>query len=307
MRKHAKIKLCSKNWWVDKYNLGLTNKSTYIVAFIPSIPVVFGLIADVRTIFISSVDRDEKHIIIILCFFLFIYGIINLVLIFLIQRTGIRLGREKRNYRVMHKDVVEKIRDYRAWKKAGDAKPSEIREKVREILLSFNDNYMRKMHREEVSATIKYNNIKENKLYPIRVGCDCNERNYGEENYNDSFVYRVLCEPGRKLRYLYVKDINNPDKYEYEVMGKYSNDILKRSKDKYVTFIALPIRAGRIVGDSSEDISVRSDLGILGFDLNDAYGFGNLEEHELEFISCFADMLSEPVQDLVDAQQLYCN
>ena len=218
------------------------------------------------------------------------------------QKVGVRLGRERTNYRILHKKVVEKIREYHALKKYYDRKngkmdAEKIQQHIRDILTSFNDNYMKRLHGQEVSASIKY--YKNEKLYPIRVGGDIARRSHQPEEVKKAYVYLALSEPGKKLTYIYVKDLGNLDKYESRVLGKYMADIQKRSQTYYNTFIALPIRGGKLQ-EVSGDFAILPDFGILGFDLKEKYGFGNFEPQELDFIACLADLLSEPLQDLIE-------
>ena len=109
-------------------------------------------------------------------------------------------------------------------------------------------------------------------------------------------------KPAKRCDIFYIKDIDDPDKYEIETLGKHMCDVKKRAQGKYSTFIALPIRTGRLKHVSAA-FKASQDLGMLGFDLKKKYGFGNFEEHELEYIACFVDMMSEIVQDLIEAVQ----
>jgi hypothetical protein len=175
---------------------------------------------------------------------------------------------------------------------------AEIKRRLEQILESFNNNYMKRMHRFKVSACIKYRNNK--KLYPIRVGHDKAERNPQAEKVDQSFVYQSLNMPGKKKRYIYVKNVQNPDKYEQDAIEPNLVKVQDRAKGKYNSFIAIPIRAGKKV-NVSEDFATTPDLGMIGFDLNEKFGFGNFEENELHYIACFADLISEIVQDIAEA------
>lgn len=164
---------------------------------------------------------------------------------------------------------------------------------------------MKKMHSPEVSAVIKYRHS--DNLVPIRVGGDKNDRNNEPELTKESFIYEALNETGKAMRYIYVKNLDDPDKYECEALGKHLSDVKKRSQGKYSTFIALPIRTGQLqAGQQSRSVGnfkARQPLGMLGFDRKQKYGFGNFERHELEYIACFVDMMSELVQDLIKAEE----
>jgi len=215
-------------WIKNKYYTGLNQKEAYITAIIPGIIMIMGGIADTQTIFGYDHNFNENITIVTLVWFLFIFGTLNLVFVLIIQRTGLRLGRERINYRTMHKCVVERMREYRAERRnklsQGQIMPKEdIERNIRELLESFNDNYMKPFYRQEVSVTVKYLINKE--LYPIRVGGDIAKRSFASEKIDISHVYKALSESGRKLRYIYVKNLDKPDFLELEVLGKYKNEI----------------------------------------------------------------------------------
>lgn len=294
-------------WMRDKYETGLNAKGLYVIALLPLLPGLLGLIAlcaDLMTIFgIDKATIASEKITTMLAVFLFVYGLLNLVFLYVITRASVRLGRERDNYRILHKKIIEEIRDYRTHKRREEGQKKrlsldEIKRYISEILSKFNDNYMAKMHTAKVSAVIKCRHS--NTLDPIRVGGDRAERNNEPELLEESFIYKALNETGKTMRYIYVKNLDNPDKYECEALGKHLSDVKKRSQNKYSTFIALPIRTGQEKHVSS-GFTDRQDLGMLGFDLKRKYGFGNFEEHELEYIACFVDMMSELVQDLNEA------
>ncbi len=305
---HKPITPFSHPWiWIqDKYETGVNAKGLYVVALLPTIFMVVGFVANLWTIFrIPEQEVASEKVLIILGSFLFVFGLINLVFLFLIGKAKVRLGRERDNYKILHKNIIEEIRDYRAHKRGKELQsesfsPDDIQRYIKEILSKFNDNYMKRMHTPEVSAVIKYRDS--DNLVPIRVGGDRAERNNKPELLKESFVYQALNEPGKKMRYIYVKDLDKPDKYEYKALGQHLDDVQKRAKDKYSTFIALPIRTGQ-ARHVSGNFTARQDLGMLGFDRSKKYGFGNFEAPELEYIACFVDMMSELVQDLIEAKK----
>jgi hypothetical protein len=158
------------------------------------------------------------------------------------------------------------------------------------------------MHPHKTSAVIKYHNADTRTLIPIRAGHDARDRSEQPEDLDESYIYQALTAPGIKLRYIYVKDITNADNYERTALGRYLSDVQKRAAGNYRTFIAMPIRSGSPKDVASDEITVQNALGMLGLDLKTQYGFGNFEEHEREFLACFVDMMSELVQDLIDAE-----
>ena len=307
MEKHVPIALCKHPliFIRDKFETGVNAKRLYVTALIPSILIFIGLVANVITIFrFPKHDVALETVVIILSSLLFVFGLINLVFLHFLSKANIRLGREYRHYNVLHKDIIEKIRDYRTYKRWKESEgetlsPDDIKRDIQEILSKFNDNYMKKMHSPEVSAVIKYRHS--DNLVPIRVGGDKNDRNNKQELLKESFIYQALNEVGKTMRYIYVKNLNDPDKYEYRALGKHIEDVKSRAGEKYSTFIALPRRTGQ--QQPEWEFKARRDLGMLGFDRKKKYGFGNFERHELEYIACFVDMMSELVQDLIEAEE----
>lgn len=221
---------------------------------------------------------------------------------FLVQRTNFRLSKTKQYYKVLHKEVIEPIREFYTKKREGNLNCVFIEDTIKNILKSFNDNYMKKAHREAVSVTIKFKI--NNELYPIRVGYDADDRNSHPENEQESFVYMSLCRTGKKKQVIYVKDIENTDSIENKMLGDNVEDIQARAKGKYSTFIALPIRTGKsITNDTNKKWEIKQDIGMLGFDMKEKYGFGNLYEHEIDIYGCVADLLADPLYDLIELKR----
>ncbi|MFW6273133.1 MAG: hypothetical protein ACOC2U_05080, partial [bacterium] len=44
----------------------------------------------------------------------------------------------------------------------------------------------------------------------------------------------------------------------------------------------------------------QKELGLVGFDLMEEYGFGNLNDYQLDIMACLADSLAEPLLDLIE-------
>lgn len=286
-------------WFRYNYLNGAELGASVLLAFGPAILVVVGLLSDL--ISIGSVVRDNVSI--ALSIMLFVYGLVNMILVFASSSMAHTLKNEKGYYRVIHKNIVEFMRDYRAQRDCRKTANILVDEtffvdSMRSILDSFNNNYMRKRYRSSVVATIKYkmNDL----LFPVRVGDDVDYRSGEPETTDRSYVYKALNDYGVKLPYLYVKNLDNPDEYEAKNMGKLSAEIKGRAGDNYKTFIALPIRGGKMPFPKGVDIFARQDLGVLGFDLKNAYEFGNFEENELDFIACLADSLGEIILDLIN-------
>jgi len=286
-------------WFRYNYLNGAELGISVLLALGPAILVAIGLLSDL--ISIGSLIQD--NIAIALSVMMFVYGIVNMVLVFAASAMSHTLKNEKGYYRVIHKNVIEFMRDYRAqrdYRRAAGLLVDEsfFVDSLRSILDLFNNNYMKKRYSSGVVATIKYkmNDL----LYPVRVGDDVDYRAEDPETTEQSYVYRALNDFGVKLPYLYVKDVDNPDEHEAKNMGKLSSDIKGRAGDNYKTFIALPIRGGKMPFPKGANISARQDLGVLGFDLKNAYEFGNFEERELDFIACLADSLGEIILDRIN-------
>jgi hypothetical protein len=82
------------------------------------------------------------------------------------------------------------------------------------------------------------------------------------------------------------------------MLSVFKDEIKARAKGRYTSFIALPIRYGTCRIISPSKFEPKPDLGLIGIDLMEPYGFGNLEENEIHILLCFADLISEPVNDL---------
>jgi hypothetical protein len=278
-------------WVKVRYFNGLSKGELAFIVVFPFFGV-FGLIADFVTI--GKITSDSISI--LLAYMLFGYGLINIIFVRELIKTSGRLQNERLFYKVLHKDVVEELREYRTYRKCVNGVVSDVRikEKIKHILTSFNNNYIKKKYSSKVVATIKYK--LNDKLYPIRVGDDANSRDSNAEEECSSYVYQALNEIGRTLPYIYVKNLDKLDAYESGVMGRFTDKIKGRAGSNYKTFIALPIRGGKL---PDMGVDVRANLGVIGFDLNEKYGFGDFGEHELDYIACLADSLSELIEDLV--------
>lgn len=286
-------------WFRYNYLNGAELGISVLLAFGPTILVVVGLLSNMITI--GTVVKDNVSI--VLSFIIFFYGVVNMALVFAASSMSHTLKNEKGYYRVIHKNIIEFMRDYRAqrdYRKTGGLMLDKTfyLDSLKSILDSFNNNYMKKKYSSCVVGTIKYK-VNES-LFPIKVGDDVDYRSGEPETAEQSFVYKALNDFGVKLPYLYVKDVDNPDEYEAKAMGKLSVDIKARAGDNYKTFIALPIRGGKMPFPKGVDIFARQDLGVLGFDLKKSYEFGNFEEKELDFIACLADSLGEIILDLIN-------
>jgi hypothetical protein len=286
-----------KIWIKDKYKTALNQKQISYLFLMPNLFLLFGFIAD----FFSLIKIKHDTLTLLLLIFLFIYGIINLCLLFWFQRNRIRLERDRNTFRILHKNVVEQFREYlfKKTKCTKDKQPFtkiEIEKHIRGMLKGFYENFIKHYHGDNITVTLKYR--KNDQLISLREGEYAPMRILAPEPLKVSYVYQSLSETGKKWSYIYVKNLDDPDKYETEILGQNLPDVKKRALDNYKTFIALPIRAGKLELDSTEFIT-RPDLGIIGFDSLEEYKFGNFDPHELDIMACLADLLSELVQDLI--------
>lgn len=302
MKHHRKI--CFYNtpliWLKDKVNVGLNQTNMVLIAAIPGLFGLFGFIANAYTIF----QFKPENLTLALLWFLFVYGLLISLLIISHQRTTLRMKRDRKTFNIIHKKIVEKIREYLTNKRNGEMSLEKIEDFIKEILNSFNDNYMRIVHRDSVSSSVKY--LFDGQLHPIRVGDDWMNRDKEPEQSSKSPVYNSLSRTGVMRNYLYVKNIAKTDDYELQALGDEIDNLKARCKDKYTTFIALPIRASEMNIKNSK-FTAQKELGILGFDLMEEYGFGNIDDYQLDILACLADSLAEPLIDLIEKKTIQPN
>ncbi len=285
-------------WLKIKYLDGLNKSDLALVSMFPFLAIV-GLLADL----VSLKTITDENIAIVLAYMLFVYGLLNIWFVRALITTYSRVQNEKTFYKVLHKDIIEELRQYRAYRAYQNANDYQIsldtiKQTITKILTSFNNNYIKKKYSSAVIATVKYK--LNNKLYPIRVGDDANRRDDSIEEEKNSYVYQALNEVGRILPYIYIKDLDKLDAYETGVMGRFTDKIKGRAGSNYKTFIALPIRGGKW---PEMEVDVRANLGILGFDMKEKYGFKNFEESELDYMACLADSLSELIEELISVSE----
>lgn len=190
MQYHSKIKFTKTPtiWVKDKWEVGLNQTNMFIVAIIPGVFGLFGMISNIITIF----KIDPANLNITLLWFLFIYGLFISMLIFSHQRVNFRMRRDRGIFNIIHKNIAEKIRDYLAMKRNRQLNEEDIIKFIKEILSSFNDNFMKIMHRSSVAISVKY--LVKGELYPIRVGNDILRRDYNPELSANSPVYNALTQ-----------------------------------------------------------------------------------------------------------------
>lgn len=285
-------------WIKDKANTGFNNPSMYFIGFMPSIFAIIGLIADYVTI--GKIQASTINLMIL--WFFFIYGLINLYLILVLQRNNIRLERTRKYFKLLHVNVISNFRSYiDEWDKNQGMTCERKNEHLTGMLNIFNEKFIKDLHLASTVVTLKY--LHDDKLYPVRVGDNVDNRNTTPENLNESYIYNALTKARKKLRYIYVKNIDNPDTLELQEIGPDLQNIQARATGKYKTFIAVPIRSEALKLVSTSDIEVKKELGLLGFDLQEKYGFGNLEQFELNLIYTVADLLSIIVGDIIKDKQ----
>ncbi len=275
-------------WLRDKYRVGSHNFTILIAAIVPSSFVIIGLAADMITL------KREVNVSNILLAGLIIYGIINLLIINLIQHANFRVKKERDTFRVIHKEIIERIRDYQAIKQKKELTSEDISQVVQQIIHNFNEQYMKKMYGDKVSITVKYK--ANNYLHAIRDGDDIGIRDEEPQVLNKAHVYSYLSKSGKKRQVIYVKNINNLDKKELKILGENEEDVRHRAGDKYRTFIALPIRTG---SESAGKVSLKKDIGFICFDSKKPYDFGNIGDYQINIFACISDLLSEPLSDII--------
>ncbi|PKP20476.1 MAG: hypothetical protein CVU05_09035 [Bacteroidetes bacterium HGW-Bacteroidetes-21] len=284
-----------KYWYSDKKRTGFISPGSYFWGFFPSIFIVISLIADLFSLF--TIDKTTLSIILIS--FLFIYGLINLLLVLHLQRCGIRLKKTRSFFELIHKSVIVKFREYiTLWDNNKDLSKAEKINSIKETLTQFNEKILVPLHGKKAVITLKYK--EKDRLIPIRIGDAIENREKTPESISDSYVYNALTKNKSRMEYLYVKDVNILDNKELLSLGAESEHIKARASGKYSTFIAVPVRSGELKSLSSDEIQVRKDLGILGFDTKEKYSFGNLDQYELDMMYCLSDLLSIIVEDLIE-------
>lgn len=290
------IKQSPAIWFNDKFFTINNNKKAYIGSFMPAILAFLAIIADVTTIW--KIDKSVTFHIIFALFF--VYGLINLYFITMLQRTKLRLSRLHQQFEFFHIELIHGIRDYQRKMKM-TTKPNEIKEEdiIREIekfMEAFNKQYMYEHHRRDTNITIKYSY--QNLLRTIRVGTNINNRKTKPESIQNSTIFNTLFKGDNRHSYLYIKNIKDPDKKETKMLGQNSDVLISRAINKYNTIIAIPLKISN-TGTYHNDLKIANNIGYVSFDHDDAYGFGNLYEHELNIICSFVDVLSIMVCDLI--------
>jgi hypothetical protein len=281
-------------WLKDKTKTGLNSPGIYIIGLLPSVFLIVGLIADLTALF----RLDHTLLFVLILIFLFVYGLINLGLVFFLQRNNIRLHRTRNYFDLFHKCVILKFREYIIAFDADQRMPKDRKIKyIKDILTQFNNSFMKDLHGKETVITLKYQSG--NQLIPIRAGENLANRSETAEELKESYIYTALNKPRNRTDYIYVKNINKPDKLELQTIGQDLVDIQRRALPHYSTFIAVPIRSTDVQEFTKGDFHLKKDLGMLGIDLNKKYGFGNLEKYELNIIYCLADLLSVIVEDII--------
>ena len=214
-----------KIWFFDKYNAGTNRFGLYLAAIVPSVIIAIGLVADVTTLY----DLDKSQTFILTLWLMFFYGSLNIIMMWALQKNEVRLARSRRTYNILNEKIITVIKDYRAQKRDLIKKDKQLSEDlivsiVEKILTGLNDTYLKDVHRKNVAVTLKY--LKDGKLIPIRVGGNSEERkSLKAESVNEAYIYKCINHFGKRLRFIYVKNLDKLDKYELSVIGVYKNKI----------------------------------------------------------------------------------
>lgn len=94
-------------WFKDKIGTFWSSKITYISTVILWVVAIVGLLADLKDLF-----SEKNIVIIILCSFLFVYGLINVLYSTAHQKIIIQLNREIKSFYTMHEIDYEKTIRY---------------------------------------------------------------------------------------------------------------------------------------------------------------------------------------------------
>lgn len=301
-RKHDYISF-RKNpiiWMKDKARTVENKKLLYISGFFPSILAIIGFLVDANILW--NIDKNSLYQIIFVLFF--IYGLLNLYFSTLLQRVNVKLSRLQNQFDFFHSQMIHCVRDYFTEKSMLEKKgvmmdTDKIETTIKQIIKTFNEQYMYEHHRRNTNVTLKY--ALNNKLHIIRCGNNINNRNLKTEPLTDSVIYHTLFNESEKLSYLYVKDISNPDSKELRALGPYAKILQKKTLGNYKTVVAIPLNNAKIK-TSVIDTTIESELGYVSFDLDEKYGFGNLYQYEIDIICSFVDLLSIIIGDFVKSK-----
>lgn len=276
----------------------------YIPSLLLWILAVIALYADIKGAFSSSKEIE----VIVLAVLLFLMGCVSVYMTTKVEKFRTRLNREKNAFDLLH-TIAEEIRDYKTIKSVKEENnqngtksiycppKSEIIEKIKKICSDLLCKYIEPRHRRGITVTLKYR--KGDSMESIRIGKLSGTRENASEKIEESHVYQLLN--GQKLRFLYIKNVENFEKEELEILGNRHVNIRNRANQQnYKTFLALPIKTGNTNLDGTP--VTRTSLGFLGFDSQDAYSFGNIPEQEIDFFASVVDSFSEIIMDLQRAR-----
>lgn len=301
-----------KIWIVDKYYSGIERFGSYLGAIVPSFIAVIGFLSSYKSL--TAIDKistpnqvltSQVSLLRLSLVFLFVYGSINFVLIWALQKNELRIKRLKKNNQIFNENIVHVLQRYRVKKEKllerKESLDSEyIETTIKEILKGVNNTYIKQIHRKDVSITLKY--LANGVLHPIRIGIAHETRDQDPEEWEKAYVYKCLVEDGKKITFIYIKNIKNITACEMKYVGRYVNEIKSRAERyNYNSFIAIPLRGGKInlANGNGYKIEQYEDLGFIGLDLREKYGFGNFSYHEYFFLKNIADLLAEPIKDLI--------
>lgn len=210
-------------------------------------------------------------------------------------------AREENAFKMMHR-LVEKVRDYRARRFRKVAPASFDRpywdltiHQMCEIVLY---QYLQPRHGGKISFALKFR--EGNDIKSIRIG-EKDGKNPAKEEIGSCHVFQLYLSPlkdGTAQNFIYVKDLDRPTIEERLILQGKHQGIVGRStlNGSYKTFVALPIKTGNQGADVSDNI--QELLGFIGFDSKIPGSFGDIPEHERQFLSAFVDLISEILEDL---------
>jgi len=275
-------------------------KFVYLTAAIPSIFVSISLILNIWAVFKLSTDG----LVILVLSFLFIYGLLNLWLATKFQRSLVRIEKQKSIAEILHRYLAHDLRDYLTFEKyqtknKQHLNEQEIRFFIKRMLENLCEHYLKRYYRKAVTVTLKYR--KNNHLYSIVVGKRAiSNPSPSCESLTESYVYNALRRKGKRQSYIYIKNLEKIDDKERKMIAEFQDDIVGRATGRYKTLIALPIRWGELPTFVKTNLKSKPDLGIIGIDLMEPYGFGNFDDNEIHILLCFTDLVSKLVNDLIE-------
>ena len=266
---------------------------------IVSVPTLFSLLfggyvayASIRSAFHTNPEQATWTIV-----FIGVYGIINCVLVWKLEKTRSKQYIAIDATEALHK-AIEKIRQYRTSKHDPTVTTSHASLLVQQIARAgeaFYERYVIHQYNragDPIRMTIKF--LCGDKLRAVRIaGDDAPTPPHDYEYPTKSGVFQALSNT-KQSGHIYVRDTQAFRDEERKLIGtNFEVAISQRAREKeYRTFIAIPVNTGNL--REHEGNSIKKTIGLVGLDLKSPNAFGkDLTELEKHALYAFADAISE--------------